>query len=398
MWSNLLKNLRNDESGQTLIFTALCITVLIGFVGLATDVGLLFRAKTNLQKVADDAAVAGAEEIKSGNWSAAALVSAAQNGVTSGVTVTLGAPHHPGAVYVAITQSQQTYLASVFGVSNVTVGATAAAGLVTSGNACIYALNTAAKNNNGLVINGSGNGTGITMPTCGAYVNSGLVLNGTNASVTAKYIGAVSVSGNGSTTPAPITPIVPVSDPLASFWPQPSCSSSLGNQTFSSGLVTPGCYGNLTVSGSASFSPGLYVVQGKLNVNVTTASTGVTFFVDSANGGTLNCSQCAFNGTLTAPPLGSGTTGTCSSSGCDGLLLWDTETAASTQPVTFGNTTLTGILYLPNAALKFNGNGTTTLNAAIVAASYELDGTVAISNYALTAGGVTAFSSAALVE
>lgn len=398
MRSDAVKNLRKDESGQTLIFTALCITVLIGFVGLAVDVGLLFRAKTNLQKVADNAAIAGAEEIKSGNWSAAALTSAAQHGVTSGVSVSLNAPYHPGAVYVAITQSQQTYLASVFGVSNVTVGAAAAAGLVTSGNACLYALDTSAKNNQGLVINGSGNGTGITMPTCGMYVNSGLVLNGSHASVTAKYIGAVSVSGNGVATPAPITPIVPVNDPLASFWPQPSCSSSQGNQAFTSGVVAAGCYGNLTVSGTASFAPGLYVVQGKLNVNVSTASTGVTFFVDSANGGTLNCPQCAFNGNLTAPPLASGTTGTCSSGGCDGLLLWDTETAPTTQPVTFGNTTLTGIMYLPNAALKFNGTGTTTLNAAIVAASYELDGTVSMNNYALNSGGITPFSSAALVE
>ena len=398
MRTKVLNNLRKEESGQTLIYTALCITVLIGLVSLATDIGVAFRSKTNLQKVADDAAIAGAAEIKSGNWNASALDSAAQNGVTSGVSVTLGAPYHPNAVYVAITQNQQTYLASAFGISTVTVGAKAAAGLVDSGNACLYALDTSAKNNNGLVINGSGNSAGITMPTCGVYVNSGLVLNGSHADITAKYIGAVSFSGAGVATPAPLTPIVPVNDPLASYWPQPTCVSSLGNQSFSSGVVSPGCYGDLTVTGTASFSPGLYVVQGKLNVNVTTTSTGVSFFVDSANGGTLNCSQCAFNGNLTAPPLANGATGTCGSSGCDGMLLWDTETAPSNQPVTFGNATLTGILYLPNAALKFNGNGTTTLNTAIVAASFELDGNVAINNYALNAGGITPFSSPALVE
>jgi Flp pilus assembly protein TadG len=400
MRSNVLKNLREDESGQTLIFTALCITVLIGFVSLAIDVGVAFRAKTDLQKVADDAAIAGAAEIKTGNWSAAALASAAQNGVTSGVTVTLGAPYHPGAVYVAITQSQQTYLAPIFGVSNVPVGAQAAAGLVNSGNACLYALDTSAKNNNGLVINGQGSGAGIVMPTCGMYVNSGIVLNGTNSSITAKFVGGVSVTDpHNGITPAPITGIVPVNDPLASYWPQPPSGASQGNQTFSSGIVPPGTYGNLTVSGTASFSPGLYVIQGRLNVNVSTTSTGVTFFVDNANGGTLNCSQCALNGNFTAPPLGNGFTGTCSlSGGCDGLLLWDTESAASTQPVTFGTVTLTGILYLPSAALKFNGNGTTTLNSAIVAASYVLDGSVTMNNYALNAGGVTPFSSAALVE
>ena len=48
-----------EEDGQTLVMTALCATVLIGFMGLAVDVGVLFHAKRNLQTAADDAAIAG---------------------------------------------------------------------------------------------------------------------------------------------------------------------------------------------------------------------------------------------------------------------------------------------------------------------------------------------------
>ena len=49
-----------EERGQMLVLVALSMTVLLGFLALAIDVGLLFRAKRNLQVAADAAAVAGA--------------------------------------------------------------------------------------------------------------------------------------------------------------------------------------------------------------------------------------------------------------------------------------------------------------------------------------------------
>ena len=419
MLQHALKKLSKDQSGQTLIVTALCMTVLIGFVSLGVDVGMLLRAKTNLQKVADDAAIAGAAELlKSGNWNTAALTSATQNGITSGVTVSLGTTYHPGAVKVDVTQSQQTYLAALFGVQSATVTATAAAGLVNSGAACLYALNTSPKLNQGLVING-GSGNGIIMPNCGLYVNSGLVLNsngsGGGATITAKYIGAVSWNHQGNPNPVPLTPIVPVNDPLAGYWPTPTCSTVLSDpKLINGGQIQPGCYAGLTAGGSTSFAPGLYVIRGNVNISVSsTNNTGVTFFVDSLNQGSLTCPQCAFTGTFTAPPFGSGTStgtaipGTCSfSNGCNGLLLWDTEVTTNTgnqsSPVTIGTsnatTTLTGIVYLPTAALTLSGGNSSTLDAAIVAASYTLNGNITINSYALGAGGATPFSSAALVE
>ena len=97
------------ESGQAIIATALCVACLVGFVGLAVNLGQLLRAKTNLQKVADAAAIAGAAEYVSGNWSAAATASALQNGVncaTTGITctVSIGTTAHPTAVSVYIAQ------------------------------------------------------------------------------------------------------------------------------------------------------------------------------------------------------------------------------------------------------------------------------------------------------
>ena len=49
-----------DEVGQTLVLTALCLGVMLGFVALATDVGVMFHSRRNMQIAADSAAAAGA--------------------------------------------------------------------------------------------------------------------------------------------------------------------------------------------------------------------------------------------------------------------------------------------------------------------------------------------------
>ena len=82
---------RKRDRGQALVLTAVCMMCLMGFLGLATDAGLLLRDKVNLQKVADAAAVAGAAQLPTGSLSyiTAAQDSAAQNGVTNGTNGTV---------------------------------------------------------------------------------------------------------------------------------------------------------------------------------------------------------------------------------------------------------------------------------------------------------------------
>ncbi len=48
---------RHNENGQAIILTALLMTVLLGFLALAVDVALLFRARRNVQIAADAAAI-----------------------------------------------------------------------------------------------------------------------------------------------------------------------------------------------------------------------------------------------------------------------------------------------------------------------------------------------------
>src|ERR1022692_3739732 len=79
--------MRKDESGQVLVLTVLCMTILTGFLALAIDVGLLFRASRNMQIAADAAVIAGALDYKYNNSAtsaqAAAVAAAAANGVTA---------------------------------------------------------------------------------------------------------------------------------------------------------------------------------------------------------------------------------------------------------------------------------------------------------------------------
>lgn len=399
-----MKSLRHDERGQVLVVSALSMVALLGFVAMAADIGMAFRARTNLQKIADSAALAGAAELNSGNWSAAAQYSATQNNLTcpqgNCVNTSLGSTYHPGAdvVKVVINATTPTYFMKAFNISSLPISATAVAGLTGGGGACLYALGYqgTGKKGDDLIYNGGGGGDALQMPDCGVLVNDGMNLNGNKQFITAKWIGVGSESGGGTTSPPAITGIEKVPDPLSGFWGSvPTCAGvggTKGNKSYSSGTVPAGCYRNLSVSGTAALSPGLYVIQGALNVSTSSASTGVTFFVDGAIGGSVG----SLDANLTAPPLAS-PAGCSAGGGCTGLLVWDTEVANFNHPVIIDSYPLTGIMYFPNAQIKIHGNGTTTINATFVVDSLTFDGTVMLHSYA-TGNVGNPFATATLLE
>jgi Flp pilus assembly protein TadG len=77
-----------EQGGQALVMAALLSTLLFAFMALAVDVGMLFRAKRNVQIAADAAAVAAALDYKynasqSSAYNAAYAATAA-NGYTRG--------------------------------------------------------------------------------------------------------------------------------------------------------------------------------------------------------------------------------------------------------------------------------------------------------------------------
>jgi hypothetical protein len=87
------------ERGVVAILVTLSMVVLIGFVGLALDLGKLFVAKTELQNSADACALAAARELTSANTNQLMLAEAA--GITT------------GELHDALFQGEQIIISSV---------------------------------------------------------------------------------------------------------------------------------------------------------------------------------------------------------------------------------------------------------------------------------------------
>ncbi len=67
---------RNPRTGQSLVAVAVALVALLGFVGLAIDVGMMMIARNEVQNAADAAALSGASELYKGtttppNWTRA---------------------------------------------------------------------------------------------------------------------------------------------------------------------------------------------------------------------------------------------------------------------------------------------------------------------------------------
>ena len=60
---NTLLNLHRDEDGSVLIWSTLVIFIIIGMVGLGVDGARILNLNSNLQEIADAAAIAGAQQL-----------------------------------------------------------------------------------------------------------------------------------------------------------------------------------------------------------------------------------------------------------------------------------------------------------------------------------------------
>src|SRR5208283_3115149 len=127
------------QRGQVMVLVALSVIVLLGFMGLATDLGVLWAVRRKAQTAADAAAVAGANATlgsDSAAYSTAATDVAALNGFTNGAngtTITVSQPDpsgYPSGTYVQvnITKSMSTYFLGVLGYKTIPITVSALAG------------------------------------------------------------------------------------------------------------------------------------------------------------------------------------------------------------------------------------------------------------------------------
>jgi Flp pilus assembly protein TadG len=451
-----------DEKGQTLVLTALLGCCLMGFMALAIDIGVLFRAQRRLQIAADSAAIAGAltdyysQTVSCGTAPAgtasasikcAAANAAANNGVTDTTQITVNNPpsngSHTGSEYieVAIRQPNPTLFMATFnalmpgGSSNsnsMTVAARAVGGIVPS-QLCAYALDPTAKG--AVEVQGSAN---IYTPGCVLQINSSnsqaLCTTG-GASIEdeagIRIVGAQNTSGpcNGTQTNAS-TGAAYVGDPFASL-PSPTCtpgtnvsaattinsSTTLPSQTQTSGTTT---------ASVTCFSATNPVIAGGTTLG-TAGGNQIFVFEHGLNMGGSGSGQITINGTImiqngnytqsnTALTIDAPTSGT-----YNAIAIWVPATNTSVQcdnsinsfkgdsapsgaclQIQFGSggtSSLDGMIYAPGAQVYMQDHGGASLVTTIIADEiFDKSSDLTITNYNVVHGATSPLVNVALVE
>jgi hypothetical protein len=411
---------RNKEAGQSLVFAALALAVLMGFAGLGIDMGMLRYQKRLQQTAADSAALAGANNLGKGGVTAGAQNASAGNGFTDGtnnVTVTINnppasGPHTGDANYVEalVTAVQPTYFMKAVGINSQTITARAVAtnlsGSTTSGG-CLYTLGPPSSAIEGVNINGHAT---LNALTCGIADNGNFNTSGNALTVCAATFGVAGTSsdtGGAGTTcankavtcsaqagPCPSTGMPAATDPLASLTPPCNpCTGGTSPKINNTQTLNPGTYDTISIqgNGNVTFSAGVYILTGtgvSCSGTPIIRGTGVMFYF--ANTATWNC-----NGNtdvrLTAPSSGT----------YAGILMYQNP-ADTVGPSIGGNdgSFLDGVLYFPKSQVTFYGNNSSYAAGIIVADALALSGnpTVNLQGSAALPPGVNIFSNATLVE
>jgi len=420
---NYRRNLRR-ETGSILLLGTLTVFVVTAFAGLALDAGYMYFHKRRMQTAADAGAYGAALELLRGNTgttTAAARNDTALNGFTNGsngVTVTVNSPPASGSktgnadfVEVIITHPQDTWFMRVLNFDSITVKARAVAGLGSTGNGCVYALNQDTSNqNNGFFANGTTNSTF----TCGVFSNANFRTVGGACVVTpsVSYTGSYTNSDtSGNCGPQNIGQGVPIVDPVGDKYSIPSHSTCTAtNFKVTNGTtvtIPPGTYcGGISISGSVEnvvFSAGEFIlVDGGLSVSgsVNVTGSGVTFFNTYTTANKYGAISINGSGTvnLAAP-----------TSGVDAALLFYQDpsvawSSSNTSTVTGGsNSVYNGILYFPTTDLSYAGNSSTTSGGTdgyttLIGYNVKIAGTAQVNANYSTLGGSNPLQNALFAE
>jgi Flp pilus assembly protein TadG len=411
-----MPEVRTSEDGQTTVFAALTLVVVIAFVGLAVDVGGLWYAQHRLHAAAEAAALAGALEVETclGAGTCSAMQTAVASALTenglnvdtvltncasgngSGLTLTINNPpcfkgtadpNNGKSQFVesVLSTKTPTHFMRILGFSSFPISARAEA-LRTGNPNCIYALDRSG--GNAITVDA----LAVLSSTCGV-VDESSASNAFSCNILAAVnVASLKISGGlqsflCSSNPAPRTnsPLPVPSDPLA-WLPKPSvtsCGSSLSspyngspipllivgpatlypNQAYCGGIV-------LLPTANVTFMPGTYVIrsggllglQGGMSIDLgaQVSGSGVTFYNYGPNGGVNFVASSLTSGkvSLTAP-----------ASGTYGGILFFQDSANTTPAVIIANsswnTTLEGAFYFPAATVTTAATGSARYNILI---------------------------------
>ena len=126
---SVLKKIHGNESAQVLPMFVMLLVVLVGMIGLATDLGRIFVARAELGRSVDAAALAGAKQlpnVSAADTQARAFIVANDPDATINVQVYPNVPSQQ--VGVTATKTVRTIFMRMFGIGSVKVSNDALAG------------------------------------------------------------------------------------------------------------------------------------------------------------------------------------------------------------------------------------------------------------------------------
>ncbi len=407
---------RGRETGQALILFVLALGVLLGFVAMSIDVGMILHERRSLQNAADAAALAAVQELPESPSAAIAAAQewAANNGYASGyedgdddsqgdddnqgdeggssggATITVNTPYQgdPNSVEVVIEVEMPFIFALALGLDSIDVSARAVAGTAPGNignNAAILVLNEhecsafqMVGTNDVSITNG---GAIMVNSDCDNEQNGAINKTGSSIATIEGGIfyyeeGDWSISGSGALIPEPEPVPSRISDPLAGLTPPfpyvVDTSPDSGGTVFdpktrnvNGAAVTlhPGVYwgGMLIQAENVTLLPGTYIMAGG---GFATSSSGSiigdevffynTFDPESPYSPDGKCGPIDLRGSA-GFTLDAPTSGTYKD-----VLFWQDEACTDTVRVAGsgqGGGGGSGIFYAPNAQVELVGGG-----------------------------------------
>jgi len=380
----LFSHLLRAEDGGIAILVAFSAVSLIGFSAVAVDLSYAIVLQSRLQSAADSAALAAV--VKLPDQSAAITVAqeytgknlaVSQNGTVLAVNDVIfgnwsndtrvfaaNPPLEPvNAVEVRLRRADsngnpvRTFFASIFGIASIDLSANAIAVANKGEFTCLLTLSPDAED--ALLLDSNAD---VDVQGCTVHVNStdpNALYIKSNSTLTADSIcvaGGYRDDSSGGVSPTPATKCAQQSDPLIDLPAPDTAGCDETNYTLASNgsaTIGPGVFcGGITIGSNANvtFTSGTYVIKDgafKASSNSTLAGTEVFFYLT----GTTAQIDLDSNSdvTFTAPNTGDYT----------GILFFQNRDDGGTHRIdSNSNTMFTGIIYLPNGALRAASNNT----------------------------------------
>lgn len=379
------KSFLRDLSGNFAVTFAVMIVPLMGAIGLATDYASMYSAQSELQEVADAAALAATRELALSTTTKSDVVSVAENFVSTQfsiekaeseyVEVSTSVSDDKSEVTVDLAYYWQPFLAQYMNdrVLPLRVRAVAAR----AGSEAVCVIVTQPSEDERLLFTGAAS---IVADRCAVHVSStdreAIVVN-KRAVLKASniYSGGGYVGVSGSFSPQPIVDAPPIEDPLADRNPPASGSCDHTDMMINDGMsatLYPGTYcGGLMIAKGAKvfLKPGVYVMRdGPL------WTIGLTEIVGENVGFYFEGDTAVFDIgldsviSLTAPKSGP----------LAGILMFEDRNAPINRTFTMRSKNaekMEGVIYLPNGKLfvdKASRVGQTSKWSAIIARQLEI--------------------------